>query len=449
MINILIVDDESIMLNALSDTLKQKDRHIFKSSSPNNALEILSSEEIDIIITDMKMPEMDGIELIRKALEIQPNIVPIVMTAYGTVENAVNAMKSGVFDYIEKPFSFDKIELTIQRALNTHKIIQENSILKKQLKQTDKISGVTGSSPAFKTVMELVKKVSEINITVLITGESGTGKEVIADSIYSLSPRKDKPFIKVNCAALPETLLESELFGHIKGSFTGAISNKKGRFELADGGTIFLDEIGEISLNTQVKLLRVLQERTIEPVGSEESIPVDVRVIAATNADLEAKIKEGSFREDLFYRLNVFNIHIPPLRERKEDIPALVSFIISKFEKESSLKCKGIEKEALNILLSYPWPGNIRELENAIQRAMVLTNGEKITAYSLPEKLRSNYLMAADDTLSSVEKQHIHYILTREKWNMTKSASILGIDRKTLYNKLNKYNIRKPDGKNN
>jgi len=297
---LLIVDDESLMLNALGDTLEQKDYNVLKASSPEKAIKLLDSETVSILITDMKMPKMDGLSLVKIAKEKQPSLVPIVMTAYGTVDNAVAAMKQGVFDYIEKPFSFDKIELTIERALNTHNILKENIVLKDKLYKKENKTGFIGDSPSAKKILTLVNKVAEINITVLISGESGTGKEVIANSIYSLSNRKNKPFIKLNCAALPETLLESELFGHIKGSFTGAINNKKGKFELADSGTIFLDEIGEMTLNTQVKLLRVLQEKIIEPVGSEKSLPIDVRVIAATNKNLEDEIKNGTFAKTFF-----------------------------------------------------------------------------------------------------------------------------------------------------
>lgn len=446
---LLIVDDESLMLNALGDTLEQKDYKVLKASSPEKAIKLLNSEQVSILITDMKMPNMDGLSLVKLAKEKQPSIVPIVMTAYGTVDNAVAAMKQGVFDYIEKPFSFDKIELIIERALNTHNLLKENIVLKDKLSEKENKTDFIGSSPSTQKILTLVNKVSEINITVLISGESGTGKEVIANSIYSLSNRNDKPFIKLNCAALPETLLESELFGHVKGAFTGAINTKKGKFELADGGTIFLDEIGEMSLGTQVKLLRVLQEKTIEPVGSEKSLSIDVRVIAATNKNLEDEIKNGRFREDLFYRLNVFNINIPPLRERKEDIPLLINHTIAKFEKELGIKCNGLSRDSLSLLLDYSWPGNVRELENIIQRGMVLSNGSIISPDSLPDKLKDDIIIRSDDTISSIEKQHIIYILNREKWNMTKCSNILGIDRKTLYNKLAKYNIGRPDGKNN
>lgn len=440
---ILIVDDETIMLNALADTLSTVGYSIFTSNNPKKAIKILETNNIDILITDLKMPEMDGISLIHESKKINPSIIIIVMTAFGTIQSVIDAFKAGAFDYIEKPFSFDKIQLSIERALKTSQIIKENISLKRKL-SIEKDIEIIGKSKAIKKVIELVKKVAELNITVLITGESGTGKEITANTIYKLSPRNKLPYIKVNCAALPETLLESELFGHLKGSFTGAIQDKKGRFELANNGTIFLDEIGEISKNVQVKLLRVLQEKTIEPLGSEKSKKIDVRIIAATNKNLTEEVKKGNFREDLYYRLNVINIHLPPLRERKEDIPLLADHFIKKYSNEFNKKILKLTNKAMKKLIEYNWPGNIRELENTLQRAIVFCENEIITDNDIPiEYNLINDYITTNDSLEEVEKKHIEYILKRENWNISKSAKILGIDRKTLYNKLEKYKLKK------
>ncbi|MDD2716413.1 MAG: sigma-54 dependent transcriptional regulator [Candidatus Wallbacteria bacterium] len=438
---ILIVDDESIMLNALADTLKSEGYEIFTAGNGSTALKLLSDADFDLLITDLRMSGLSGLDLLQKARELHPSLIVIVMTAYGTVEAAVSAMKQGAFDFIEKPFSYDKIRFSIQRALNTTTLIRENTELKRELKKESSGRKMLGNSPRMRRIYDLIDRVAEINVTVLITGESGTGKEVVADVIHAQSPRAKFPLIKVNCAALPETLLESELFGHLRGSFTGAISNKKGRFELADGGTLFLDEIGDISPKIQIKLLRVMQDKVIEPVGSEESIQTDVRLIAATNKNLEDEIKKGNFREDLFYRLNVLNISLPPLRERKEDIPLLVEHFLVKFSQELNKKVIRITPDALNILLEHNWPGNIRELENTIQRAIVLSNSDTINAADLlPQQLK--IVEKTGDTLEDMEKRQISLILSRENWNISRASETLGIDRKTLYNKISKYGLK-------
>ncbi|MDD5090213.1 MAG: sigma-54 dependent transcriptional regulator [Candidatus Wallbacteria bacterium] len=440
---ILIVDDETIMLNALADTLKTKGYSILTAGSGNNALKLLAENEIDLVISDLRMNGMSGLDLLARTRELSLPPVFIVMTAYGTVAGAVDAIRQGAFDFIEKPFTFDKIEITVERALQTRSLIRENTDLKKQLAMGRSDRPFIGNSRKMKEIIDLVERVAELNITVLITGESGSGKEVVADAIHNLSSRSAKPFIKVNCAALPETLLESELFGHTKGAFTGAVGNKKGRFELADGGSIFLDEIGEVTPAIQVKLLRVLQEKIIEPLGSEKSISVDVRLITATNRDLQSAIVNGTFREDLYYRLNVINIRVPALRERREDIPPLVNLFLEKYSHEMKKEVNRISPDAMKILIDHNWPGNIRELENAIQRAIVLCSSGVITPDDLiPSQVCTDPLLKrSGDSLEAVEHQHISTILHSTGWNISRSAEILGIDRKTLYNKIQKYGL--------
>ncbi len=449
--SILIIDDEEAQREVLTGYLKKKGFHIFSGSSGEEGIEIIKSNIIDIVISDYKMPGMNGIEFLKKVNQINPEISFVILTAFGTVENAVEAMQIGAYDYITKPVDLDELDLLLQRIIETKNLKSENRFLKDQLFDNYKISSIPSNSARMQEVVSLAARVAESKATVLITGENGTGKEVLAKSIHYISPRKEQPFVAVNVPALTETLLESELFGHEKGAFTGADKMRKGRFELANKGTIFLDEIGDIPSNLQVKLLRVLQEHQIERVGGTESINIDVRIIAATNQNLEKKIKEGTFREDLFYRLNIVSIHIPALRERKEDILPFIEFFINKYSKENSKENLEISKEAVDFLLKYNYPGNVRELENIIERAVVLARGNIISANDLPMNIRG---LKGEDTFSvdssstlneqveALEKRLIYDALKQTNGNQTQAGKLLGITERNLRYKLNKYGIK-------
>jgi len=371
--NILIIDDEAAQRDILTGYLKKKGYKIFSASSGKEGILITKNNAVDIILSDYKMPDLNGIEILEQVKKLNPEISFMIVTAYGTVENAVKAMRLGAFDYISKPVDLDELDLMIERIIDHRNLKSENQLLKTQLQDRYKISSIISQSPKMEVVINVAARVADSKATVLITGENGTGKEVLAKGIHYLSPRKERPFIAVNVPALTETLLESELFGHEKGAFTGADKMRKGRFEIAHGGTLFLDEVGDIPQSIQVKLLRVLQEHKFERVGGTDQIKVDVRIIAATNKNLEQKIKDSTFREDLFYRLNVVSIKIPPLRERKEDIIPMIESFVEKFSKENNKEKLEISKEAADILMRYNFPGNVRELENIIERAVVLT----------------------------------------------------------------------------
>ncbi|RKX98455.1 MAG: sigma-54-dependent Fis family transcriptional regulator, partial [Spirochaetes bacterium] len=381
---LLIVDDEEHIRNGLKTALSLDGYDVEVAADGEEALKKLDMEDIDLLITDLKMPKLTGEELMKETLRKYPHIPVIVLTGHGTIENAVEAMRQGAYDFITKPLNIDKLSLIVKRALENSSLKRQNRELLKQLKRKYSFENIIGKSPAMKKVFETIELVAPSKANVLIYGESGTGKEMIADAIHHNSPRRDKPYIKVHCAAIPETLLESELFGHEKGAFTGAVARKRGRFELANHGTIFLDEIGELSLQMQVKLLRVIQEREFVRVGGEESIKVDVRIISATNKDLKEAVKNGTFREDLYYRLNVVSIYVPPLRERKDDIPLLVHKFIEEFSKENNKQIDGITNGALQALISYDWPGNVRELRNVIESIVVLTKNKIITEEDIP-----------------------------------------------------------------
>ena len=374
MSTILLVDDKSSMRKVLKQTLESDQIVILEAEDGEKALETIKSKHVDLVITDIKMPKLDGMTLLKMIKESDNEIVVIIMTAYGTIETAVEAMKLGAYDYITKPFSTEQVKLTVEKAIERQKLLYENKYLREKLNDQYNYKRIVGNSAPMQPVYELIEKVAPTDTAVLIRGDSGTGKELVAHAIHFNSRRKEKPFIKVNCAVLADSLLESELFGHEKGSFTGAAGKRIGRFELANGGSIFLDEIGDISPATQVKLLRVLQEKEFERVGGSESIKADVRVIAATNKNLEEAIKKGTFREDLFFRLNVVPIFVPPLRERKEDVERLASHFLTRYSLEANKKINKIEKKALELMSRYNWPGNVRELENAIQRAVVLAD---------------------------------------------------------------------------
>lgn len=440
---ILVIDDEKLMREYLKELLEPEYR-VDTASSALEAVKMLRDEVYDLVITDLRMPKMDGIELLKQANEISPGTQVIVMTAYGSVESAVEAMKLGAYDYIEKPIqSLDQIELKVKRALERGKLIRENLYLRRELEKTLRYN-IVGKSPKMQEVFNKIAAVAKSDVTVLITGETGTGKELVARAIHENSHRKDGMFVPVNCGAIPENLLESELFGHEKGAFTGAYKREIGSFELANGGTIFLDEIGEMPPHLQVKLLRVLQNGEFQRVGSPNPLKTDARVIAATNTDLQKSVEEGRFRQDLYYRLNVVNIKLPPLRERKEDIPLLIQHFLQKYGPD-----KEIAPETMKILLSYEWPGNVRELENVIESGCVLTKTNIIRPEDLPEYLieasrrRRRLPPDGDLSLAAMEREHIKYVLDQNNWNITRSAEMLGIDRVTLYNKIKRYGIKK------
>ena len=450
--SILIVDDEDAQRSILKGYLEKKGYKIYSASSGIEGINAVQNNLIDIVLSDFKMPDKTGLEVLEAVKKINPEISFVILTAYGTVENAVKAMRLGAFDYISKPVDLDELDLMIERIIEHKNLKSEIQILKNQLKEKFKINSFISHSPKMEDILSLAVRAADSKATILVTGESGTGKEVLAKSIHYVSPRKENPFVAVNIPALPETLLESELFGHEKGAFTGADKAKKGRFELADGGTIFLDEIGDIPINLQVKLLRVLQEHQIERVGSSENIDIDVRIIAATHQNLEQKIKEGTFREDLFYRLNIVSLNIPPLRERKEDILPLIEHFIEKYAKENNRNKLSLSKEAIDLLIKYNFPGNVRELENVIERAVVLCRSEAITLNDLPNvvkgfkaeneipQIQSGNLI---DQVEELEKKLIFDALSNANGNQSQAGRMLGLTERNLRYKMQKYGIKK------
>ena len=436
MAEILIVEDERAQREALAGYLRKAGYDVATAATGKEALEGKSTP--DVVLLDLRLPDMEGLDLLKKLREMNPDTEIIVITAYGTVRTAVEAMRLGAFDYLTKPVDLDELLLIIGRALEKHERDLEVSFLKEEVEKFRPQTGLIGESPAIKEVLSMIYRVAPSNATVLITGESGTGKELVARILHAASPRKDRRFVAVSCAAIPESLLESELFGYERGAFTGATKPKPGKFELAHGGTLFLDEIGDLPISLQVKLLRVLQEKEVERLGSTVPRKVDVRIIAATNQDLRKKVEGGSFREDLYYRINTINIHIPPLRERKEDILPLAEFFLRKFSREMGKDIKGFDREARKALLSYQWPGNVRELINVVERAVVLTRKNIITADLLMlEQLKSPF-----PTLEELEREHIKKALKISGGNLTRASELLGIHRNTLREKLKKYNLR-------
>jgi len=447
---VLVADDETIVRESLRDWLGDVGHQVLTAENGPQALEIIQKEKPAVLITDLVMPGMDGIELMKKARELSPGIEVIIITAYGSIPTAINAIREGAYDYIEKPFCPERAELLIDKLMEHQWLLEENIALQQKLEERYRFENIIAKSPRMQQVIEVIKVVAKSNATVLITGETGTGKELVARAIHSQSYRSDRPFVAVSCAALPESLLESELFGHEKGSFTGAYAQKKGKFEVANRGTLFLDEIGEMSANIQVHLLRVLEEKEFNRVGGNEPIKVDVRVISATNRDMKEAIAKGQFREDLYYRLNVVNIELPPLRERTEDIPLLAEHFLKGFAMENRKEITGFSPEATDFLLRHEWPGNVRELENAIERAVILAQNSVIDVADLsqrnPVPAGSN---ASEKDLKQVEKDHIQNVLAESGGNYTKAARILGISRMTLYNKAKAYrlNVKKIDNK--
>jgi len=439
---ILVVDDEAVVRESLVDWLNNAGYQVFAAGDGSQAMEIVNKERIGIVIADLVMPGMDGIELMKRVKEMFPGTEVIIITAYGSIPTAIAAMKEGAYDYIEKPFCPERVELLIKKLVEHQGLIEENLALRQRLEERYRFENIIAKSHKMQRIFEVVTTVAPTNATVLITGESGTGKELVARAIHNLSPRRDKPFVAVSCAALPESLLESELFGHEKGSFTGAIAQRKGRFELAHKGTLFLDEIGEISANVQVHLLRVLEEREFTRVGGTQTIKSDVRLISATNKDLKEAVRRGEFRDDLYYRLNVVTIQLPPLRERVEDIPLLAQHFLNKFALENQKVVTTFSPDAMDFLMKYEWPGNVRELENAIERAVVLAKNSTITAADLSlQNLPSPRQASAGKSLEEVEKDHILSVLAETRRNYSKAARVLGITRMTLYNKIKKYGL--------
>ena len=442
---ILIVDDEKDILRALEFILSREGHSVSTATSGEEAIELLKKDEYDLVLTDLRMEGMDGLEVLQRTLQMRPSTLVIIMTAYATVESAVTAMKMGASDYIVKPFINEDVKMRIKRLLDHKRLLQENIALKQQLSQRIPGRVFLGNSNQIQELLTLLEQVIPTKTNVLILGESGTGKGLIAELIHYNSPRKDKPFISINCSAIPDTLLESELFGYKKGAFTGAVSDKKGLITMADGGTLFLDEIGDMPMSLQAKLLKVIETGEIMPLGDTVKRLVDVRIIAATNADLEKKVKEGSFREDLYYRLSVIEVRIPPLRERREDIPVLVDYFIKSISEENKKDIKGIDDDAMTMLIGYDWPGNVRELKNVIERAVVLAKGEYITVAELPEKIKGAKVKGITgnlkDALSEYERSLIINAYEQHKRDKEATAKALGIDLVTLYRKLKKYGI--------
>jgi DNA-binding NtrC family response regulator len=441
-VKVLVVDDEAIVRESLRDWLIDVGYQVFTAENGPKALEIIEKERLGIVITDLVMPGMDGIEMMERAKEIQPDIEVIIITAYASIPTAIAAMRKGAYDYIEKPFCPERAELLVKKLAQHQELVVENLSLRQRLEDHYRFENIITKSSKMQRMIELIKVVAKSNATVLITGESGTGKELVARAIHSQSHRQSKPFVAVSCAALPESLLESELFGHEKGSFTGAYARKKGKFEFANGGTLFLDEIGEMSANIQVHLLRVLEEKEFSRVGGNEPIKVDVRVVSATNKDLRKAIEKGEFREDLYYRLNVVPIELPPLRERKEDIPLLARHFLNKFALENKKEVSEFSPEATEFLLGYDWPGNVRELENAIERAAILAKDSLITIADLPqENMSLARSTMPEKNLREVEKEHILDVLGETGGNYSEAARLLGITRMTLYKKAREYSF--------
>jgi DNA-binding NtrC family response regulator len=449
-LRILVVDDEHIVRDSLGSWLRMDGHHVDTAENAREALRRLAETSYDIVLTDIKMPGMDGLELQERLCSEHPDLTVIVMTAYASVPSAVRALKTGAYDYIVKPFDPDELSLLIRRAGEHRSLRAENLRLKESIRSFVAPEPIVGNSPAMKRVIELIMHVAGSDATVQIIGESGTGKELVARAIHANSPRRYNPLVVVNCGALPEGILESELFGHEAGAFTGARHRRKGKFEAADGGTIFLDEIGEISPAMQVALLRVLEDKVVTRLGGNTPVPVDFRVITATNRDLRALLQTGEFREDLYWRINVFRIEIPPLRERPEDIEPLARHFLEHFCRAMNRKGLSLSNEALEAMRAYSWPGNVRELKNAIERAVVLGRPPAIRRQDLPETIRRQPAGDAGSnglplSLAEVERNHIRKILLQTGWNITRAAKILGIDRVTLYNKIKRYGLRRPE----
>jgi two-component system NtrC family response regulator len=447
---ILVIDDDASLRRVLEYNLQEEGYEVQAAASGEEGLFLLGQFQPSLVITDMKMPGMDGLMVLKAIKERSPDTLVIIITAFGTVDAAVEAMKLGAYDYITKPFNRDEIKLVVKKALELNNLSVENRQLREELTERVDFRNIVGISREMEKVFDVVRRVADTEATVLISGESGTGKELVAKAIHSLSSRRTAPFIPINCAAIPRDLLESELFGHVRGAFTGAIKDKEGKFQLADGGTLFLDEVGELPLELQPKLLRALQERIVEQVGGTSPRKIDARIVTATNLDLEKAIAEGAFREDLFYRLSVIPIHLPPLRERKKDIPLLLRHFAAKHGQ------KGVTftKDAIFALVMYPWPGNVRELENTVERLLIMRSGNSISLDELPEKIRADRKSGGKPVfnlpdegypLEQLEREVVVESLERCSWNQTSAARFLRIPRHTLIYRMEKYGIVQPD----
>ena len=455
---ILLIDDSPDILTHLSEYLKNEGYEVEASTDGEKAISMIERKCYDIILTDLMMPNIDGMEVLKYVTQHSRESICMILTGYGTIKNAVEAVKLGAFDYLTKPIKMDEILITLKRALEFRDLKRENQNLRNQLKKKYKFENIIGDSEKMHQIFETIEKVADTDSTILILGESGTGKELIAKAIHYNSYRREGPFIPVNCAAIPSELLESELFGHEKGAFTNAIRTRIGRFELANGGTVFLDEIGDMSPNLQSKLLRVLQERQFERIGGVKTVKVDIRIIAATHEDLKVAVEQGKFRQDLYYRLNVIPIQVPPLRERKSDIPLLVHHFLNHFNRSKKRKIQGINNEALNRFLEYLWPGNVRELENIIERIVILTNNDSITVQDLPEKIQTlsrdeqaplfeipEEGISLDNALNEFEKKLILQALNKTGWIKNKAAQLLNLNRTTLIEKIKRQNLQRPN----
>lgn len=451
---ILIVDDEKNTREGLARALKRQYR-VFTAESAETALSVLSEETVDLMLSDIRMPGEDGLSLLKTVRQRYPSVLCILLTAYGSIETSVEAMKSGAYDFLTKPVNLDQLDIKLDQALKTRKLESENRELRKRLDDRYGFENIIGTSEPMQALFDTIRQVSPTQANVLIQGASGTGKELVARAIHRLSTRSDGPFVAVHCAALSATLLESELFGHEKGAFTGAIAQSKGRFELANGGTLFLDEISEIDLSIQVKLLRVLETRTFERVGGEKTLSTDIRVVAATNRNLKEYVEAGKFREDLYYRLNIVDIRLPPLSERKSDIPLLCAHFIKDFSQKNNREITGIEPAAMALLQAYPWPGNVRELRNIIERMIVLSHGSLLTVMDVPANIRDDAQKAAEaagepnrtESLAQTEKRKILSALEAAGGNRSRAAVALGISRRTLHRKLAAWGMTAADGK--
>jgi DNA-binding NtrC family response regulator len=447
---ILIVDDEESTRELFAELLQRWGYEVDETADGHGALKIAAETHPDVIISDLVMPKLDGLALVRALREEQPDTPVVIITGKGTIDAAVEAVREGVFDFVEKPLDPARLKVILQRALEKKQTLHEMQVLRRRLGQVDSGVGLVGNSPPMRRAMELVEKVAPSKASVVITGQSGTGKEMVARAIHQLSPRRDRPFIAINCSAIPASLIESEMFGHERGAFTGADQRRLGAWELADGGTLFLDEIGEIPIELQAKFLRVLEEERLRRLGGKSEIMVDVRVISATNRDLKEEIKVGRFREDLYFRLNVFHIGLAPLKERKDDIPVLVQHFIDRFGRDAGKKLQGVTPQAMKRLTDYAWPGNIRELRNTLERAVILCGADVIDTEHLPGELaagggESAYLkLPYGLPLREIEKEYILATLTRLQNNKARTAQALGISEKTLYNKLYRYSGRPP-----
>ena len=442
--SILIVDDEAVVRDSLTKWFRQDGYRVESAADAVQALKRMNEGPWDVILLDIKMPGMSGLELLKQLREIDRRTAVVMITAFATVDSAVQALKDGAFDYVTKPVDPDHLSHLVANAIRQRKLSEENVSLREQISELAKSDEIVGDSPQMKKVIEMIRTVAGTDTTVMIRGESGTGKELIARAIHANSARRYFPIIPVSCGAVPETLLESELFGHERGAFTGAQYRRKGKFEMADGGTVFLDEIGTVSPKMQVELLRVIETKQFMRVGGSEVITSDFRIICATNSDLEAGVRAGTFREDLYYRLNVFTIFIPPIRERRTDIPPLAGHFLRKYAVAMNRPVSGISSEAMDLLVRYDWPGNVREIENVIELAMVLAKPPLVQPDDLPFQLVEKQPMPSGGSLAAVERAHVANILQQTGWNITRAAEILEIDRVTLYNKIAKYGLKKP-----